>query len=174
VTAPPRIGGPRQYSYMGAEVGPDRVDQKPAAAASSNATGGADGEVDARLAGLGWRQALVTGAAKCLALLPGISRSGITMVAGLAQGLTHEEAVRLSFLLATPVILAAGVLKLPDLAGPQGSGIHGQILAGSIASFACAYLAARFLTRWFATRTLTPFASYCLLAGPIALLLVNR
>jgi undecaprenyl-diphosphatase len=96
------------------------------------------------------------------------------MVAGLAQGLTHEEAVRLSFLLATPVILAAGVLKLPDLTGPLGSGIHGQILAGSLAAFACAYLAARFLTRWFATRTLTPFAIYCLLAGPIALVLINR
>jgi undecaprenyl-diphosphatase len=131
-------------------------------------------ELDGRLAALGRRRAFVTGAAQSLALLPGISRSGVTMVAGLAQGLTHEEAVRLSFLLATPVILAAGVLKLPDLAGPLGSGIHGQILAGSVASFVCAYLAARFLTRWFATRTLTPFAIYCLLAGPIALVLVNR
>jgi undecaprenyl-diphosphatase len=130
--------------------------------------------LDARLADLSRLQAFRTGAAQALALLPGVSRSGVTMVAGLAQGLTHEEAVRLSFLLATPVILAAGVLKLPDLAGPLGSGIHGQILAGSLASFVCAYLAARFLTRWFATRTMVPFAVYCLVAGPVALLLVNR
>jgi undecaprenyl-diphosphatase len=131
-------------------------------------------ELDARLAGLTWRRAFLTGAAQSLALLPGISRSGVTMVAGLAQGLTHEESVRLSFLLATPVIFAAGLLKLPDLAGPLGAGIHGQILAGSLASFVAAYLAARFLTRWFETRTLVPFAIYCLLAGPIAFLLIHR
>jgi undecaprenyl-diphosphatase len=134
----------------------------------------AEADVDGRIAALSWRQVLVTGSAQSLALLPGISRSGITMIAGLAQGLTHEAAVRLSFLLATPVILAAGVLKVPDLAGPLGAGIHGQILAGSAAAFGCAYVAARFLTRWFTTRTLTPFAVYCLVAGPIALVLVNR
>jgi undecaprenyl-diphosphatase len=133
-----------------------------------------DVELDTRLATLSWRQGFLTGAAQALALLPGISRSGVTMVAGLTQGLSHEESVRLSFLLATPVILAAGVLKLPDLAGPLGSGIHGQILAGSVASFVCAYLAAKFLTRWFTTRTLIPFAVYCLIAGPLALLLVHR
>jgi len=171
----------KQYSYVAGDAAASPADRRWAAGASGNpSTGGSDRatgggvEIDARLAGLGWRQALITGAAQCLALLPGISRSGITMVAGLAQGLNHEEAVRLSFLLATPVILAAGVLKLPDLAGPLGSGIHGQILAGSLAAFVCAYLAARFLTRWFATRTLTPFAIYCLLAGPIAAVLINR
>jgi undecaprenyl-diphosphatase len=136
--------------------------------------GTSDVALDHRLAGLGMRQAFVTGAAQSLALLPGISRSGVTMVAGLAQGLTHEEAARLSFLLATPVILAAGVLKIPDLFGPLGDGIHGQVLAGAVAAFVCAYLAARFLTRWFVTRTLTPFAVYCLVAGPVALVLVNR
>jgi undecaprenyl-diphosphatase len=133
-----------------------------------------EAEVDERLSRMSWGRAFLTGAAQSLALLPGVSRSGVTMVAGLAQGLTHEEAVRLSFLLATPVIFAAGVLKLPDLTGPLGAGIHGQILAGSLAAFVCAYLAARFLTRWFETRTLTPFAIYCLVAGPLALVLVNR
>jgi undecaprenyl-diphosphatase len=167
----------RTYSYVSA--GPGGAGLRTAATNEQEPATQPDAapeevELDFRLAGLGWRRAFVTGAAQSLALLPGISRSGVTMVAGLAQGLTHEEAVRLSFLLATPVILAAGVLKLPDLAGPLGSGIHGQILAGSMAAFVCAYLAARFLTRWFATRTLTPFAIYCLLAGPVALLLVNR
>jgi undecaprenyl-diphosphatase len=157
----------REYSY----VTLDLADEPGGAVAGHPAD---DVTIDAKLAGLSWRQAFLTGAAQSLALLPGISRSGITMVAGLTQGLTHEEAVRLSFLLATPVILAAGVLKIPDLAGPLGTGIHGQILAGSLASFVCAYFAARFLTRWFSTRTLTPFAIYCLIAGPVALVLVNR
>ena len=108
---------------------------------------------------------MLIGSAQVLALLPGISRSGITMVAGLWRGLNHEEAARFSFLLATPVILAAGVLKIPDLFGPLGEGIHGQVLAGSVASFVTAYLAVRYLTRYFETRTLTPFAIYCTVAG---------
>jgi undecaprenyl-diphosphatase len=105
------------------------------------------------------------GSAQILALLPGISRSGTAMVAGLLRGLSHEDAARFSFLLATPVILAAGALKVPDLFGPLGAGIHGQVLAGSIASFLSAYLAVRYLTRYFQTRTLIPFAIYCALAG---------
>jgi len=92
------------------------------------------------------------------------------MVAGLWRGLSHEDAARFSFLLATPIILAAGVLKIPDLVGPLGAGIGGQVIAGSIASFVCAYLAVRFLTRYFETRTLTPFAVYCALAGTASLL----
>jgi undecaprenyl-diphosphatase len=157
----------REYSYVTIDLAGE-----PGSAAADPSADGVT--IDAKLAELSWRQAFLTGAAQSLALLPGISRSGITMVAGLTQGLTHEEAVRLSFLLATPVILAAGVLKIPDLAGPLGTGIHGQILAGSLAAFVCAYFAARFLTRWFSTRTLTPFAIYCLVAGPVAFVLVNR
>ena len=125
----------------------------------------ADAAADARLGQLPIGRGTLIGAAQILALLPGISRSGITMVAGLLGGLSHEDAARFSFLLATPVILAAGVLKIPDLFGPLGAGIHGQVLAGSIASFISAYLAVRFLTRYFHTHTLTPFAIYCLIAG---------
>jgi undecaprenyl-diphosphatase len=120
---------------------------------------------DRRLSRLGWGEGLLIGAAEILALLPGISRSGATMVAGLTRGLTHEDAARFSFLLATPVILAAGVLKIPDLTGPLGAGIHGQVLAGSLVSGIGAYLAVRFLVRYFETRTLTPFAIYCTIAG---------
>jgi len=120
---------------------------------------------DEGIAKLPMAQGVLIGCAQILALLPGISRSGITMVAGLWRGLNHEEAARFSFLLATPVILAAGVLKVPDLFGPLGDGIHGQMLAGSVASFAAAYLAVRYLTRYFETRTLTPFAVYCTIAG---------
>lgn len=124
-----------------------------------------DADVDERLARIPLSRGALIGAAQTLALLPGISRSGVTMTAGLLRGLTHEEAARFSFLLATPVILAAGVLKVPDLFGPLGSGIGGQVLAGSVASFVSAYLAVRFLTTYFHSRTLTPFAVYCVVAG---------
>ena len=128
-----------------------------------------DEAVDNRLAALPMGRGVLIGSAQILALLPGISRSGITIVAGLWRGLSHEDAARFSFLLATPIILAAGVYKIPDLFGPQGSGIGGQVLVGSIASFVCAYLAAHYLTRYFQTRTLTPFAIYCALVGAASL-----
>ena len=108
---------------------------------------------------------LLIGAAQIGGLLPGISRSGSAMVTGLTRGLDHEDAAGFSFLLATPVILAAGVLKLPDLAGPLGDGIRGQVVFGSVLSGVGAYVSVRFLTRWFRTRTLLPFAVYCILAG---------
>jgi undecaprenyl-diphosphatase len=129
--------------------------------------------IDNRLAQLPMRRGLLIGASQILALLPGISRSGIAMVAGLWRGLSHEDAARFSFLLATPIILAAGVYKIPDLFGPLGAGIGGQVLAGSVASFVAAYLAVRFLTRYFQTRTLTPFAVYCALVGAGSLVVLG-
>ena len=113
---------------------------------------------------------MLIGSAQILALLPGISRSGITMVAGLVRGLDHEDAARFSCLLATPIILAAGVSKLPDLLGPNGDGVRGQVLAGSVAAGLAAYVSVRFLSRYFTRRTLTPFAVYSLAAGILALL----
>jgi undecaprenyl-diphosphatase len=111
------------------------------------------------------RDAGVIGLIQSGALLAGFSRSGLTMVAGLLRGLNHEEALRFAFLLATPVILAAGVYKIPDLFGPLGNGIHGQVLAGSIAAFVAALAAVKFLVRFLRTRTLMPFAVYCLVFG---------
>jgi undecaprenyl-diphosphatase len=125
--------------------------------------------IDDRIAQLPIGRGALIGSAQILALLPGISRSGIVIVAGLWRGLSHEDAARFSFLLATPIILAAGVYKIPDLFGPLGAGVGGQVLAGSIASFVCAYLAVRYLTRYFQTRTLTPFAIYCALVGTASL-----
>lgn len=142
----------------------------PADEAAHTDEGAHSGEaVDNRLAQLPLGRGVLIGSAQILALLPGISRSGITIVAGLWRGLSHEDAARFSFLLATPIILAAGVYKIPELFGPLGSGIGGQVLAGSIASFVCAYLAVRYLTRYFQTRTLTPFAVYCALVGAASL-----
>ncbi|HWA66717.1 MAG TPA: undecaprenyl-diphosphate phosphatase [Mycobacteriales bacterium] len=105
------------------------------------------------------------GFAQVLALFAGISRSGVTMVTGLARGLDHEQAVRFAFLLATPIILAAGLLKIPDFTGPLGDGIRGQAMAGAAAAFVGALIATKFLTRYFQTNRLNPFAVYCMLAG---------
>ena len=114
---------------------------------------------------ISFRAAALVGACQALAFLPGISRSGITIGGGLLAGLRHEEAARFSFLLATPVILAAGVLKLPDLAKPAAAGIRGPTIVGSIVAGLAAYAAIRFLTRYFEGRSLRPFGVYCLLAG---------
>jgi undecaprenyl-diphosphatase len=124
-----------------------------------------EGTDDRRLETLEFKEAVIIGFAQILALIAGISRSGITIVAGLARGLSHEDAARFSFLLATPIILAAGVYKLPDLFGPLGNGIRGQVLVGSIAAGIAAYIAVRWLMRYFETRTLTPFAIFCLVEG---------
>ena len=122
-------------------------------------------QADERLSQVGYVQAVVIGSAQILALLAGISRSGVTMSAGMFRGLSREDAARFSFLLATPVILAAGVLKIPDLTGSLGNGIHGQILLGSALAFVGAYVSVRFLMKYFQTRTLTPFAIYCFVVG---------
>jgi undecaprenyl-diphosphatase len=125
---------------------------------------------DERLASVGFKQALIIGSSQILALLAGISRDGVTMVTGMARGLSREDAARFAFLLATPVILAAGVLKVPDLTGPLGHGIHGQILFGSVLSGLGAYLSVRFLVRYFQTRTLYPFAIYCFVFGLLSVI----
>ncbi len=114
---------------------------------------------------LGIKNVVIIGLSQTLALLAGISRSGITMVGGLASGLDHEDAAQFSFLLATPVIFAAGFLKLPTLAGSAGDHIRGQVLVGSVVAAIGAYVSTRFLLRFFETRTLTPFALYCLGMG---------
>jgi undecaprenyl-diphosphatase len=122
-------------------------------------------QADRRLVSMSYPQAVAVGSAQILALLAGISRDGVTMVAGMMRGLSREDAARFAFLLATPVILAAGALKVPDLLGPLGNGIRGPILLGSVLAGIGAYLSVRFLLRYLRTRTLTPFGIYCLIAG---------
>jgi undecaprenyl-diphosphatase len=125
---------------------------------------------DERLGAMPMLRAAGIGAAQIAALCPGISRSGVTMATGLLRGLSHEDAARFSFLLSTPVILAAGMLKLGDLAGPLGDGVRPQILVGSLLSFVGAYLSVRFLTRYFENRSLRPFGIYCIAVGAACLI----
>jgi undecaprenyl-diphosphatase len=121
---------------------------------------------DARIAReLTWREGLGVGVSQALALVPGISRSGATMGGGLLAGLSNEDAARFAFLLATPIIGAAAVLKLPVLFGSDGDGVRGQALVASLCAAVTAYLSVRFLMRYFHTNTLTPFAYYCAAAG---------
>ncbi len=129
-----------------------------------------DEEAEHQLAGIGFLNSFWIGASQALALFAGISREGVVMVGGLFRGLTNENAMRFAFLLSTPVIFAAGALKLPDLLGSLGHGIRGQVVAGSIAAVIGSLLAITFLSRYFKTRTLMPFAIYSLLFGFASLL----
>jgi undecaprenyl-diphosphatase len=135
------------------------------------ASGDALGDHDAHIAQtLSWRQAIAVGSAQAAALIPGISRSGITMGGGLLAGLSNEDAARYGFLLATPIIGAAAVLKLPDLFGPAGDGVRGPALVGALGAAFTTFLAVKFLLRFFETNRLTPFGVYCIVAGTICTL----
>lgn len=107
-------------------------------------------------------KALIIGVAQIAAFFAGISRSGITMVSGLYVGLSHEDAARFSFLLATPIILGAGIYKLPDFFSNLDAGVRGPIVVGSIVTGVAAYLSVKFLDKYFQNKTLRPFAIYCL------------
>jgi len=133
---------------------------------SNDAGGDPAVAADRRLSTIGYKRAVFIGAAQILALLPGISRDGIVTVAGMGRGLTRQDAVRFSFLLSAPVILAAGALKASDLTGPISKGMHGPILVGSIIAGLGAYLSIRFLTKYFSEdKSLNPFGYYCIIAG---------
>lgn len=118
-----------------------------------------------RLDTLEFKEAVVIGVAQVLALFAGISRSGVTMVAGLVRGLDHEDSAKFSFLLAAPIILAAGIYKLPTLMGPAGHGVRGQALVGGVSAAVAAYLSTRFLMKYFETNRLWPFAAYSIAFG---------
>lgn len=133
----------------------------------------AEGPADDReLAALSYPQAVLIGLAQCLALIPGFSRTGAAMAGGLLSGLNHENAARYSFLLATPIIFAAAVLKVPDLFADGGQGV-GEAFAGAICAAVTAFFSVRFLVRYFETKSLKPFAIYCVIAGIVSLILVH-
>jgi undecaprenyl-diphosphatase len=126
----------------------------------------AEADSDAEIARtLSWRQAVGIGTAQAAALIPGISRSGMTMGGGLLSGLSNEDAARYGFLLATPIIGLAALYKLPQLFGSAGDGVRGAALAGALAAAVTTYFAVRFLLRFFETNRLTPFGIYCIVVG---------
>jgi len=169
----PSYGYPANPGHRGdsdvAALGQPPSHRKPAGGRGAADVDAAE-QSDARIARLSYAAGTLIGATQILALLAGISRSGITMAGGLWRGLDHEDAARFAFLLATPVILAAGVLKVPSLFGAAGAHIHGQVVLGVVVCGIAAYLSVRFLVRWFQTRTLTPFAIYCLAFGALSMI----
>jgi len=124
---------------------------------------------DVRVAGLSWWQALFVGVMQCLALFPGFSRTGATLSGGLISGLSHQDAARFAFLLATPIIFAAAVLKLPHLFAATADELA-PIMVGTLCAAVAAYASVKFLTRYFRSHTLTPFAIYCFLLGSLTLI----
>jgi undecaprenyl-diphosphatase len=128
------------------------------------------GDSDERIAKLSWRQAIAVGTSRVAALRPGISRSGFSMGGGLLVGLSNEDAARYGFLLATPVILAAAALKLPELLGPEGNGVRGPALVAGLCAALTTFFAVKFLLRYFQTNRLTPFGAYCIALGAISTL----
>ncbi len=128
------------------------------------------GDADARIAKLGWRQAIGVGTSQAAALVPGISRSGFSMGGGLLVGLSNEDAARYGFLLATPVIFAAAALKLPELFGSEGNGVRGPALVAGLCAAVTTFFAVKFLLRYFQANRLTPFGVYCMGLGAAILI----
>lgn len=124
-------------------------------------------ENDKQIAKLSWGQAAFIGSAQAGALFPGISRSGASMAGSLLAGLNNENAARFAFLLATPIIGAAALLKLPDLFTPSVAPMRTAIILGALGAALTAYISVKFLLKFFQTNTLKPFAIYCLCAGTI-------
>lgn len=142
-------------------IGAERVRRR----APVTAGGDRGGRPHRSLDNMDYREAGGIGVAQSAALIPGISRDGICMTTGLVRGLDHEDSAKFAFLLATPIILAAGLFKLGDLTGPLGAGIRFQAVVAAIAAAVAAVLSVRFLVGYFKTRTLTPFGIYCLVFG---------
>jgi len=123
------------------------------------------GRSDKPIVALSWAQSAGIGVGQALALFPGISRSGASMVAGLVCDLDHEDAAQYSFLLATPVILAAGLFEITELTGPGSHGVLVQALIGGVVAGVAAYASVAFLVRYFRRNDLRPFGWYCLVFG---------
>ncbi len=121
-----------------------------------------DAEIDRRVSA---KTAVAIGFGQSLALFAGISRFGVTMSAGLLRKLNHSVASDFAFLLSLPVIVGASIIKLPELFTTSANELLGQILLGSVISFIATYISVTFLVRWFKTKTLYPFAIYCLVFG---------
>jgi undecaprenyl-diphosphatase len=167
--APVRAPASAAYAYAGAEPDLEGGGVRRSAPGSGGAATLApnrelgDAAVEAaELSQITFRNAVAIGFAQSTALIAGISRDGVCMSAGLLSGLDNETAARFAFLLATPIILAAGIFKLSDLTGPLGNGIRAQAAVACACAAISAVIAVHYLLRYFRTRTLVPFGLYCL------------
>jgi undecaprenyl-diphosphatase len=167
------------FLLLGAEMLRRKTNKKMAApAATLPASQSAEAspsptDADRRIAGkLSWGQSVKIGCLQVIALIPGFSRTGSTLAGSLLSGLSHEDALRFSFLLATPIIGAAALLKLPPLFVSGEAAIE-TAAVGAIAAAIAAYASAKFLTRYFKTNTLTPFAIYCFIIGALSLAILH-
>jgi len=129
---------------------------------------------DKRVEQLTWLQSILVGLGQALALFPGISRSGASMVAGLFADLNHEDAANYSFLLATPVILAAALLEIPELLAPGARSMLLEGVIGGILAGIAAYASVAFLVRYFKNNDLRPFGWYCLGFGALCFALASK
>jgi undecaprenyl-diphosphatase len=132
------------------------------------------GETVGKLDQLNWKGALAVGFAQCLALIPGVSRSGATIVAGVVAGLKHAESARFSFLMGTPIILAANVYEAPKLL-KQGATLGPMALLSGVVAGIVAYASLAFLMRYLRRHefeALSPFAYYCWAAGALFLAII--
>jgi undecaprenyl-diphosphatase len=145
---------------LGAEVLRRRSDRRLAATGTETDVKGAR-----PITSISYKEAATIGVAQSVGLIAGMSRDGAVMSYGLVRGLTYAAAARFSFLLATPIILAAGIFKIGDLTGPLGQGIRGQAIVAAACAAVAGFLSVAFLVRWFRTRTLWPFGLYCALFG---------
>jgi len=156
------------FLMLGAEMLRRRAERRAAVAAKTRVE---QEESFAVAEQISFKAAALVGACQALALLPGISRSGVTIGGGLLAGLRHQEAARFSFLLATPIIFAAGVLEIPQLFSSPVP--IGEYLAAAVLAGIAAYLSARFLLRYFRSGRLDPYGWYCAAAGIISLALLT-
>lgn len=129
---------------------------------------------DAAISKISWAKAFGIGSVQAIALIPGFSRSGAAMGGGLLAGLNNEDSARFAFLLATPIIGAAALLKLPELFLEQNRALVGPSIVGALCSGVSAYLAVKFLLKYFETNRLTAFAAYCTVAGITSSVLLIR
>ena len=143
------------------------------ATVDGNASASAD-KVCRPIERLSFFQSVLVGFAQSFALLPGISRSGASMVAGLLCDLDHEDSAEFSFLLATPVIFAAALLETRYLVAPGAHVVLLQAVLGGLVAAIAAYLSVAFLMRYFKSNDLRPFGWYCLIVGVCCFVLSKR
>ena len=123
-----------------------------------------------------WRDSLVIGSVQCLALIPGVSRSGATISAGLFLGQKREAAARFGFLLAIPAVLASGLFSLPDAFHPEGAGMSAtgpQLLVGTVIAFVIGYAAVAWFLKFLVSHSMYWFVGYRVIVGVVVLILLG-